>query len=288
MKIAIGTVQFGQNYGIANSTGKVTKSEVKKILNLSRNSGINTIDTAVSYGDSEQVLGELGVDDFQVITKIPQIPNHINDIEKWINGSIKESLKRLRIQSLYGLLLHNSYSLNNTYGEDIVQVLTSLKSNGIVRKIGVSIYDPIELQFSSLMMPLDLIQAPFNILDRRLEVSGWLNHLDSQGTEIHTRSTFLQGLLLMSLEEMHPYFKQWNHIWAMWKKWQNNHNKSSLEGCIQFALSRSAIDKVVVGIDSLDHLKAILDSSQKGKLQISNNFISNDQKLINPSNWKLN
>ena len=179
-KLALGTVQFGIHYGVANARGQTTRKEADEIINLAREAGINTLDTAISYGESEQVLGELVVKDFQVITKIPPLLEDLENVDDWINNQINKSLQRLRIPALWhGVLLHRSESLHGKTGEQVVKSLERLKSSGLVKKIGISIYNPSELEFANQVMPLDLVQVPLNVLDRRLESSGWLVRLHS-------------------------------------------------------------------------------------------------------------
>ena len=111
MKIELGTVQFGIPYGIANSKGQVEKKEAKNILDYAKSSGINSIDTAIAYGTSEKCLGEIGLDGFQVITKLPEIPHNYGNLKSWVLKHIKNSLSTLSVESLSGLLLHRPSQL---------------------------------------------------------------------------------------------------------------------------------------------------------------------------------
>ena len=113
--LALGTVQFGLPYGVANISGQVSPKEIQLILATAKESGIDTIDTAIAYGDSEKSLGEVGVDGWNIVTKIPEIPllDSNLDIRKWLRHNIKESLGRLNVTSIYGVLLHRPDQLNN-------------------------------------------------------------------------------------------------------------------------------------------------------------------------------
>ena len=106
MKLALGTVQFGQNYGIANQTGQVSPAETKAILELATAHRISMLDTATSYGDSELRLGALGIPNWQVVSKLPAVPDGCANIAGWVTDSAYASLRRLGLQSLRGLLLH--------------------------------------------------------------------------------------------------------------------------------------------------------------------------------------
>ena len=110
-RLALGTVQFGLNYGIANQQGQVSHDEAKAILDHASAHGIDTLDAAIAYGNSEQRLGEIGVQHWQVVSKLPAIPEGCSDISQWVADSVKESLQRLKIKRLYGLLLHRPQQL---------------------------------------------------------------------------------------------------------------------------------------------------------------------------------
>ena len=198
-RIVIGTAQFGSPYGVANTKlEEVSPTEVSGILKYALSEGINTIDTAINYGDSEAKLGGFGVDDFQIVTKLPAIPNNYSDINSWVEEQLNNSFDRLKVRSIYGVLLHNSQDLLGFKGPELWESLQELKRKKIVKKVGYSIYSPWELDELYEPFPPDIVQAPYNILDRRLSLSGWLDRLSSNDIEIHIRSVFLQGLLLLN------------------------------------------------------------------------------------------
>jgi len=186
-KLALGTAQFGLKYGVANQEGKIKFSEVEKILKLAKNSNIDLIDTAMVYGNSEKVIGETGVNDFKFVSKLPSLSKDCNDLNSWVEEHVQSSLIRLGISSLYGLLIHRSNDLLGNHGKKLIKALEMMKSNGLVKKIGVSIYDPSECEQVMQLTRFDIVQAPLNIIDRRLEASGWLSKLYSEEIEIHTR-----------------------------------------------------------------------------------------------------
>lgn len=284
-KIALGTAQFGIRYGIANQTGQVSRDEAKSILTFARNRGIDTLDTAVDYGESEVRLGEIGVEGWQVITKLPAIPKDCRDVHSWVINVLQESLERLQIKSLYGLLLHQPDQLLHDSGKALFQTMVDLKSSKLVHKIGISIYDPKELDVLCKKFQFDIVQAPFNILDRRMLYSGWSSRLSRYGIELHVRSVFLQGLLLMRKEVRPKKFKRWQNLWEHWDKWLKDAGVTPLSACMRYALSFSEINKVIVGVDSLNHLKEILESSEGTIPEVNMGPNSNDLNLINPSCW---
>jgi aryl-alcohol dehydrogenase-like predicted oxidoreductase len=282
MKLALGTVQFGMQYGIANSGGQAGLREVERILARALKSGVDMLDTAATYGDSESCLGMSGVDDFQVVTKLPAKME--GDVENWANEHLKASLNRLRIPRAYGLLLHRSKQLLGPEGHLLAKSLVRLKSDGLVAKIGVSIYDPEELDFLSQECSIDLVQAPLNVFDRRLITSGWLQRLFDQGVEVHVRSIFLQGLLLMSRTRVPEKFSPWANLLDQWHKWLAESNTNATEACLGF-VNHPMVDRVVVGVDNLDQFEKVLHASHAAAAQAPPNLACNDTKLVNPSNW---
>lgn len=284
-RLALGTAQLGLTYGIANNSGQISRAEAKAILQIALAEGIDTLDTAIAYGESEACLGEAGVDDFKVVTKLPAIPNGCSDIDRWVNQQVKESLGRLGINNVYGLLLHRSEDLLGSNRYELYRALNFLKEKGLVNKIGISIYSPNELELLATGFSFDLVQAPFNLIDQRLLSSGWMQNLKDRGVEIHSRSVFLQGLLLMSQVDIPTKFLPWNGILKKWHDWLNENNISALQASLAFALSFTQIDRVVVGVDSQSQLLQVLSTENDLKNIEIPNLASEDENLINPTNW---
>lgn len=282
-RLALGTAQFGMPYGISNSSGQVSRNGVQEILALAETNRINTIDTAIAYGESESALGAAGVGGFRVITKLPHIPEGIADINDWIRRQVADSLQRLQVDSLYGLLLHRSWQLADVR---VRKSLEQLKEDGVVKKIGVSIYSPDEFYAQFSLGAIDLVQAPFNLVDRRLATTGWLARLRDNGVEIHARSAFLQGLLLMPENGIPERFSPWGELWQKWHEWLASMDMTAIQACLGYVLSFPEIDKVVVGVDSLDQLRQLIDAAKMPNSQNAFPEISSaDEKLINPSYW---
>ena len=217
---------------------------------------------------------------------MPYLPKkEILDINSWVREQIKLSLIRLRVKSLCGILIHNSQDLNGEIGKRIIDTLHNLKSKGIVEKIGISIYDPNEFEKFKKLINFDIIQAPLNILDRRILDSGLLSKFYKTNVEFHARSVFLQGLLLMSKQDRPSKFNKWSNLWKLWHEWLNDNKIKPLEAAIRYVLSIKEVSKVIVGVESKDQLKQILEASN-GKLpNIPNELAMNDINLLNPSNW---
>jgi aryl-alcohol dehydrogenase-like predicted oxidoreductase len=287
MNIALGTVQFGLPYGISNQSGQVSRDAAKSIISLARLSGIDTIDTAIAYGESESCLGEVGLGGFKVVTKLPAMPDSHVDIVSWVRYQIQGSLQRLNESTVYGILLHRSDQLLGPHGKALSQVLRQLKDEGIVQKIGVSIYSPSELDKVMSLCPIDLVQAPFNLVDQRLLTSGWLGKLHDAGVEVHTRSAFLQGLLLMPAAEIPEKFDRWRPLFNTWHNWLVDNNISAVKACISFVQAHPQIDKIVVGVDSIQQLKQLIQVEKERPSSDWPDINCGDENFINPSLWNL-
>ena len=286
--LALGSANFGLDYGLANNTGKISASELSDILLFAKKACIEVIDTAQAYGDSESRMGSLCDDNkFNFVTKIgAEFTN--STLDHSVISSVKQSCKRLNQSRLYAVMLHRPEILLSDFGSEVVRELQMLKEQGIISKVGVSIYSPEILTDISRVVKLDIIQVPFNVFDQQILSSGWSEKLKSNGVEIHTRSVFLQGLLLMQQSDLPKYFtKYWPAHFDAWYKFLNYNRADPLEVALKFALQQNWIDKVVVGVDSVSHLNALVkieNSSEQVEFPLLG---SNDPNLINPSNWVL-
>ena len=283
-RLALGTVQFGQPYGVANSGGRVTLSETTRILDLAQTAGIDTLDTAIGYGDSETRLGEIGVPDWRIVSKLPQLPEPIDDVAGWVESSVAGSLRRLGVDRLHGLLLHRSDELRGEHGDDLRAALLAVRESGMAQRVGMSVYGPDELD-AVWDDRFDLVQTPFNVFDRRLVASGWLDRFVASGTEVHTRSAFLQGLLLM--EEWPGYFDRFGGQHEAWAAFCAADDASPLEASLGFALAQPGIHRVVVGVDSAEHLEEILTIGDIAVAPAPDTLASEELDLIDPSRWEL-
>ncbi len=284
-RLALGTVQFGLPYGIANQAGQIARSEAKAMLQVALANSIDTLDTAIAYGDSETCLGELSTQGFNVVTKLPALPDSCADVRSWVQQQVNASLSRLGVTQVYGLLLHRSEQLLGPKGAALYQALQILKNNNQVQKVGVSIYSPTELDALIPHYQFDLVQAPFNLVDQGLCRTGWMQRLKDDDVEIHTRSAFLQGLLLMAEGDMPAKFSPWGELWQTWHRWLADHDISSVRACLAFSLSFPEVDRVVVGADSVSQLAQIVSAANKLLEADLPDLQCDDENLINPAKW---
>lgn len=283
--IAIGTAQFGLNYGIANQKGQIGVVEGRAILAEASNLGIKTLDTAIAYGESEETLGKIGVKDWQIVTKLPEMPDGVLDVDKWVRSQVLNAIQRLGVGSVYAVLLHRPGQLLNSNGKSLSRALEAIKSEGLIEKTGVSVYSPEELEPILNVAPIELVQAPLSIFDQRMVDTGWAERLNSMGVELHTRSAFLQGLLLMESKARPTKFKRWSALWQAWDGWLHDNNLTPLQACTRFVLSMMSVDRVVLGVDSLEQLREIAASTNGALPRLPEILADVDPMLLNPAEW---
>jgi hypothetical protein len=286
-RFALGTVQFGLDYGISNTHGQVASNEAHKILSTALKFGINTFDTAIAYGESENVLGtNLSQNNVNIITKISIKDCH----NKSIKTLIESSLKRLKKKKLYAVLLHDPNELLSKYAEKNHSLLKTLKPN-FCDKIGVSVYHPEQLIAIIENFDIDIVQIPVNIFDQRFLNKQLLQRLKEKNIEIHARSLFLQGLLLMNDVHRPENFNTFKTTFKQYDDFCTHNKISKLLACLSFAKANKEIDKFVVGACSNNELLEIIEGykyAPKLSLTSFNRLHSTEQNLINPSIWPKN
>jgi uncharacterized protein len=279
MKIGLGTAQFGLNYGISNESSVVAIDEVEKIIRSCIRLKLDYIDTAQSYGDAEEKIGNFSLTNFKVITKI----KNYEDL-KSVRPSVIKSLANLKIKVIFGVMIHDfEFFMEN---QEVLQELIKLQGQGFIEKIGFSLYYPNQLNYLlENNIYFDFIQVPYNILDRRFEV--YFDELKALGKEIHVRSVFLQGLFFMNTEKLSTHF---NGVKGLLKELQNEvnaFNTSMHSACLRFVHDNDKIDCVLVGVTSnnefLENINSLCDNTDISFLQ---KFKINDENILLPFNWK--
>ena len=279
MKLALGTVQFGLDYGILNTTGQAPLEEVKKVLKLAKEHNIDTLDTASSYGNSEEVLGKIGVNDFKIVTKTISLQLGVDNVLQ----SFYQSLTDLNTTNVDGLLIHNIEDAKDKQFDILYKELDKLKKDKLINKIGFSTYTPDQVDFLLDNFDFDLIQVPFNVFDTRLIEGNQLNLLNKKDVEIHARSVFLQGVLL-NFKYLDSSFSKWTTQFDDYQKMVKNSGLSLLEYALNFALNTQEIDKVLVGVNNEKQLREVFKSVKEQEALSSYSIC--DVNLLNPSLWK--
>ena len=160
------------------------------------------------------------------------------------------------------------------------------KKKKIIKKIGISIYDPRELDLIWKSWKPELVQVPFNVLDQRIHLSGWLKNLKDHNIEVHARSCFLQGLLINYKNINDKKFKKWQTLLNKWNVWCKKNKISNIDACINFVRKFKGFKYLIVGVDDARHLKYLLNVMNQKTFNVPDSFHCNDRKLIEPKNWR--
>jgi aryl-alcohol dehydrogenase-like predicted oxidoreductase len=288
-KLGLGTVQWGLPYGIANQQGITSPEAVTRLLNVARSHGLEVLDTASFYGKSETVLGKNKLDGFKVITKTPSFTNQrITNAEiDQLSEAFYRSLSLLNVKKVYGLLIHHSDNLLIPDGEKLLAKIANLKKEGLIKKIGISVYDSSQVDSVLKIFKPDLVQLPLSVFDQRMLESGHLQLLKSQGTEIHVRSVFLQGLLLMPLNDLPSFFKPIYPSLVRWREAAREQGLTAHQAAIAFVKNLPEVDIVLVGLDSLSQFNTCIDSFSIDKKFDASGLACNDPVFVNPSMWSI-
>lgn len=293
-KLGLGTVQWGTDYGIANRSGKAGADTVAAILQRARAARVAILDTAAAYGTAEEALGTQQIAGFDLVTKtlpLKGLDTSVSGAAQQVRERFLYSLELLKTDAVYGLLVHHASDLLGPSGDALWRVMSDLRAAGVAKKIGCSVYAPQELELLMARYPIDLVQLPYNVFDQRFETSGALATAKAKAVEVHARSAFLQGLLLMSSAELPPHFDAIRAHHATFAALCQTERLSSLCAALQFSIGCELIDKVIVGCERLEQWEEILDAAS-GDAALSGSVRSRfaalrleDQTYTNPGRW---
>ena len=288
-KLGLGTVQWGLPYGIANLYGVTTPETVTALLNKARYYGIDVLDTASLYGDSEAVLGKNSLVGFRVVTKTPSFSkDHISEVEvDKLVATFMHSSELLKCEKIYGLMIHHVKDLLVPGGEMLLAAMMQLKDKGLVKKIGVSVYDAMQVDAVLKVFTPDLIQLPLSVLDQRLLISGHLEHLKNKGVEIHVRSVLLQGLLVMPVNNIPIFFEPIRPLLTRWHFAAREQGLTVNQAALSFVKNIPFVDTVIVGLDNLTQFHSCVDDFMLEKFFDATGLACSDPLFVNPSLWKL-
>lgn len=286
-KLILGTVQFGLKYGINNTIGKLKKDEVLSLLKVAYNSGIRVLDTAEAYGNAHQLIGNYHKrqDDFKfkIITKFPHQIKH-----NLIKSKVLEYLELMNVNTLDVMMFHSFDSFQSNYNS--LDTLNELKSDGLIKNIGVSVYTNDQLKSLLNEDLITVVQVPFNLLDNFNVRGDLINQLKIKGKVIHTRSAFLQGLFFKKssddisvVQALKPHLKTLNKI-------VKKQGCSMEELALSYCIKQKNIDNVIIGVDSISQLNANIKAAayevNEEALKCINNINVENLDLLNPSLWK--
>lgn len=251
-RLAIGTAQFGMNYGITNRSGVPDEDQLAQILDWAIAHGISNLDTASAYGDAHQRLGKFGVRGFCVVSKLPA------RIEPYaMEACLTKILTQLNCDKLSGLLLHSQEDLLDAHADARFAQLQHLKETGLIEHIGISVYDGDALLDISKRYSVDMVQCPINPLNRSCESAlHWLAE-NQPHTKVQLRSIFLQGALLSIPELLPQQLRDLRLGVTQFQGWCRHQNVDPGIAALSY-LKRFEPDAVVVGVNRLPELQEIV------------------------------
>jgi len=291
-KLGLGTVQWGMTYGIANRAGQTTPAEAGNLMQTAMRYGVTLLDTARAYGEAEKVLGEHGVasQGFRVVTKtLPVGPGAVDEqAAALVAAAFLESLRWLKCDQVYGLLVHHADNLLAAGGERLWAILQDFKAQRRVAKIGASVYRPDQLETILERYRIDLVQLPFNLYDQRFVQTGMLGRLKQAGIEIHARGAFLQGLLLFPPADLPEQFDVIRDHHARLHQRISEAGLTPVQACLGFCLDQADIDQVIVGCETVKQFDEILGAAEQcgARLSAPESCSVSDPSIIDPSAWR--
>jgi aryl-alcohol dehydrogenase-like predicted oxidoreductase len=276
-KLGIGSVQFGQSYGVSNQRGQVPAAEAAVILKRASTAGIQLLDTAANYGEAEAVLAGLDTTPFRIVTKTIGLKNGLESV-------IARARQSARILKADTLLVHAASDLTGPDGNALWRSLQALKREGLFRRIGISVYVADNPARLAEHFGPDVIQLPFSLLDQRLLADGSLARMKAMGVEVHARSLFLQGLMLM--ETLPPHLSSAGPPLSKLRAELAKAGTTPLAAALGFVLSRPEIAFGLVGVTALDELDEILAALTKPLPSLDWPALAlHDVRLLTPSLW---
>ena len=289
-KLCLGTVQFGMRYGIHNTLGRQpTEEEVFGILDAALDDGICVFDTASVYGTSEELLGRYGLAarGGQIISKLhPAVEGERRDVQ----SEIQRSLTRLAASRLYCYMLHRTEDLDDA---SVMDAMEDAKARGWTDKIGVSIYSPEDAMRAAEDSRIDVIQVPYNALDQRLDDFGFFKHVKEKGKEVFARSTFLQGLLLMSPADAEAKVAGSDVYVERFQAMAAEDGFLPREAAMLYALCHPEISYVVFGVDTSAQLRENTSLVSRCRAfsatyqKLHGAFRDIDVNILEPQRWKV-
>jgi len=279
MRLSIGTAQFGFKYGL--NKRKIKSTEIQKIKKIIQKQDIDCLDTSINYGKSEHIIGNLRLKK-KIITKITLPKNKIKNLNNWYKNTLNNSLRKLKVPSLYALLVHNTSDILSG-NKEFLNLLLDSKKKKLIKKIGISVYEIKEVKKILKFWIPDIIQLPLNIIDQRFLKSNFLKELKKKRIEIHVRSCFLQGILLKSHLEIGN--KKSKKIFKNFLRWCKKKKINQLTACLHFIKKIKQINSLVVGFENEAQLKEIIYIFNKKTINVPNKFTINEKKVIDPRKW---
>ncbi|MBQ2890690.1 MAG: aldo/keto reductase [Clostridia bacterium] len=296
-RLQLGTVQLGVPYGINNAGGQPDREEAFKILDCAIEKGINILDTASGYGESEEIIGEWLKTIPQekrptIVTKMMDLDHSSYDALKAdVFAKVEESRRKLGVETIDVLMLHRFDDYTNDR-ENMMKVFQALKDEGLIKYAGASVYSYHnwkELAESGF----DATQIPMNIFDWTQITNGGLSELEKSGMMVFVRSVYLQGLIFRNPDDLPAHM---DYCVEPLKKFHGLCEKYKLtpaELAMSFVLSLKGIHGLVLGSEKVEQVEQNVELFENTVRfgdaemeEIRGLFEVMDPRVINPSEWE--
>ena len=276
-------MQLGLPYGINNPHGKPSLEEAFAILDAAKDLGISKIDTADTYGNSEEILGNYlaAKGGFELYSKFTFTPEKTN-----ITACLNRSLLRLQQPKIAGYSFHKFKDFSDYRNLEELPTLIGVKTE----HLGISVYSNQEFLSAIKSDLVGIIQIPLNLLDHKEQKENLLSLAKKAGKILHVRSVYLQGLFFkdpltfpQKLRPLLPHIERLKMIAS-----GSNLNLSELAFLYPFSIPE--IDAVLVGVESAKQLREGMGALAKGPLsseacrEIEKTRVE-DSQLLSPVNW---
>lgn len=298
-RVTLGTAQLAAGYGATRHAPHAPDREaVAELLDTAATLGIRRLDTAPDYGDAERLLGTVGLDGWEVDTKLPGLPDELTDapsgsIESWVRRRIETSLEALGVGHVTTLVLHRPAVLTGPAAEHVLDALRAVRDDGLIRSFGVSVYGPdeaLELIDTGAGELIEVVQAPVSVVDRRMLATVVSDHLRAAGVALHARSVYLQGLLLIPPHRRPGWARSFDGPLASWDGWiARQEPGAALAVSLGSVVGHPQVARVVIGVEDAAQLRQI-DATMRGTLadlheRIPDDVVVHDLGVIEPRRW---
>lgn len=278
-KLILGLTQFGMNYGVMNTFKDNKDVLLSKVLKICKKDKIEYLYTSTYYGNANKLLAKKKLKKFKIIIKF----KYKDFLKKNLNFAISKIQKKLKIKN-FTLMIDGFENLNKNIRENVYKKILYLKKNKIIKKFGFSIYYFKNVKNICRNYKPDIIQCPYNLIDRRLENNNLLKFFHQNKIQVDVRSIFLQGILLSNTKKIPAKFKIWKKLFKKFENWSMKNKINKINACVSFIFKNKHISRALIGVDNLEQFKEILSLKLHKNIKFPN-LRSNDQNLINPSKW---
>ena len=289
MKVSLGTVQWGQTYGLSDHSAILSNFEISSLIKLAIKENVYCLDTSQNYGDAEELIGKYVGPKIPTITKINIPAENVPDdaAEKFVLDSINISRIKLRVQTLAGVLVHNTDFLYSKGTKKYIKALSKAKHLGLIHKFGFSIYDTQDLTNVTNLCDPDIVQVPLNVFNQEFITCPIIEEISGRGCEIHARSIFLQGLLLSKIERLSKFFKPYEKDICEWNKFCMQNKISPMAACLDFIKTAKHVDVAILGVNSTKQFRENISAFNQNLNLDYSRFSKHENNLTDPRRWRV-